>query len=59
MCGGWCGIDLSRCGPGRMAVLRVIESNSVRGTLVLRLSQVAHGSHIAGVQVVFEDRSND
>lgn len=53
------GIDLSHR-AGRLArVVQVIEANNVRGTLALRLAQVAHGLHTVGVQVVFDDRSND
>lgn len=51
-------IDLSRYDPGHCVVMRDIESNNVRGTLVLRLAQVRHGCLTVGVQVVFEDRSN-
>lgn len=59
MRGGWWGIDLSRYDPGHCVVMRDIESNNVRGTLALRLSQGPHCARTVGVQVAFEDRSNN
>lgn len=52
-------IDLLHCALGCVGVSGTIGANAVRGTFVLRLAQGWHGWRTVGVQVVFEDRSDD
>lgn len=59
MCGGWVDIDLLHCVGGRTRVAHVIRLGLFSRTLVLRVAQVRHMRSTVGVQVVFDDRSNN